>query len=129
MASGVGPEHKVESETKGAEKTHKMAPETKNLGEGNTRSMRFQKSFCSFLSFFLDHTVQHVGCGILAPQPGTKPTPRALEARSLNHWNTKEVLVILFFSSFSVVSANLETVSCKQVILEFCVYLEASRYQ
>ena len=56
MALGVGPEHKVESETKRAERTHKMAPETKNLGEGNTRSMSFQKSFCSFLSlsfFFL----------------------------------------------------------------------------
>ena len=30
-------------------------------------------------------------CGILAPQPGIKPLPPALEARSLNHWTTREV--------------------------------------
>ena len=43
MAAGV------ESETIGwSGKTHKVAPDTKKLGEGNTRSMRLQKPFCSF---------------------------------------------------------------------------------
>ena len=30
-------------------------------------------------------------CGILVPQPGIKPTPPAVEARSLNHWTAREV--------------------------------------
>ena len=33
-------------------------------------------------------------CDNLAPQPGIKPTPPALEAQSLNHWATREVPVI-----------------------------------
>ena len=31
-----------------------------------------------------------VTCGILVPQPGIKPTPLAVEARSLNHWTARE---------------------------------------
>ena len=34
--------------------------------------------------------------GISIPQPGIEPTPRALEAQSLNHWTTREVLYRLF---------------------------------
>ena len=30
-------------------------------------------------------------CGILVPQLGIKPTPLALEAKSFNHWSTREV--------------------------------------
>ena len=31
-------------------------------------------------------------CGILVPQPWNPPTPPTLEAWSLNHWTTREVL-------------------------------------
>ena len=41
--------------------------------------------------FFLPHLTV---CDNLAPQPGIKPTPPALEAQSLNHWTTREVPVI-----------------------------------
>ena len=34
-------------------------------------------------------------CGILVPGPGIKPTPPAVELRSLNHWTIWEVLVSL----------------------------------
>ena len=33
-------------------------------------------------------------CGILVPRPGIEPAPPALEAQSLNHWTTKEVLKV-----------------------------------
>ena len=33
-----------------------------------------------------------VAFGILIPRPGIKPMPPAVEARSLNHWTTREVL-------------------------------------
>ena len=32
----------------------------------------------------------HEACGILAPQPGIKPAPSALEVRSLNPWTSRE---------------------------------------
>ena len=41
--------------------------------------------------FFWPHLIV---CDNLAPQPGIKPTPPALEAQSLNHWTTREVPVI-----------------------------------
>ena len=31
-------------------------------------------------------------CGIFVPQPGIKPGPPAVKARSLNHWTAREVL-------------------------------------
>ena len=31
-------------------------------------------------------------CGILGPQPEIKPTPAALELKSLNHWSARKVL-------------------------------------
>ena len=33
-----------------------------------------------------------MACGILVPQPGIKPVLLAVEAWSLNHWITREVL-------------------------------------
>ena len=34
---------------------------------------------------------QHfTACRILVPQPGIEPVPLAVEARSLNHWTTRE---------------------------------------
>ena len=37
---------------------------------------------------------RHTACGILVPQPGTKSVPPAVEAWSLNHWNSGEVLTL-----------------------------------
>ena len=42
----------------------------------------------SFLFFF---SAEPGGIGILAPRPGTEPTPPALEAQGLNHWTAREV--------------------------------------
>ena len=42
----------------------------------------------SYFWFLWPHCV---ACGILVPQPGTKPAPPAVEAQSLNHWTTREV--------------------------------------
>ena len=44
--------------------------------------------FFNFLKtfFFWPHA-----CGILVPRPGIEPVSLALEARSLNHWTTREV--------------------------------------
>ena len=49
----------------------------------------------SFLFFFF--WPRYVACGILVPQPGIKPVPPAVEARSLNHWTTREVPASSFF--------------------------------
>ena len=38
-----------------------------------------------------------VACGILVPQPGTKPAPPALEAQSFKHWTTREVPRYCYF--------------------------------
>ena len=43
-------------------------------------------------------------CGILVPQPGTEPTPPALETQTLNHWTAREVLSHLLFSSSNELS-------------------------
>ena len=39
---------------------------------------------------------QHEACGILVLQPGIEPTPPALEALSLDHWTSREVLTVVF---------------------------------
>ena len=41
------------------------------------------------------HFFEFMVCRILIPWPGIKPAPPALEARSLNHWNTRGVPRIL----------------------------------
>ena len=46
--------------------------------------------FYSF-SLFLGYAVEHVGCGILVPRPGIKPTSPAVEAWNLSHWTGREV--------------------------------------
>ena len=38
-----------------------------------------------------------MACGTLVPQPGTEPRSLAVEARSLNHWTTREVPEMIFF--------------------------------
>ena len=45
---------------------------------------------CIVLFFFFFH----VACGILVSRPGIEPAHPALEARSLNHWTTREVVFV-----------------------------------
>ena len=47
-----------------------------------------EKCCFGFFFFWLCRTAY----GILVPWPGIKPTPPAVEAQSLNHWTTREVL-------------------------------------
>ena len=49
------------------------------------------------LFFFYDLFFGWEACGILAPQPGTEPTPLALEVQSLNDWTVKEPLDFVKF--------------------------------
>ena len=42
-------------------------------------------------SFFWPYHTAH---GISVPQPGIKPTPPAVEVQSLNHWTTREFLIL-----------------------------------
>ena len=42
--------------------------------------------------FVFGHAMQHAEL----PQPGIEPVPPALEAWSLNHWITREVLIVEF---------------------------------
>ena len=46
-------------------------------------------------------------CGILSPQPGIKLEPPALEAWTLNHWTSTEVLNFVLFSVAFVQVYNL----------------------
>ena len=43
-----------------------------------------------------------MACRILVPQPGMEPMPPALEAWSLNHWTTWEVLPPSLLLKFSL---------------------------
>ena len=47
--------------------------------------------FCFWGVFF-----GYTACGILVPQPGIKSVSPAVEARSPNHWTTREFPVIFF---------------------------------
>ena len=44
----------------------------------------------------------HQACGILAPQLGIEPVPRALKG-SLNHWTTMEIPVVVFYTVYVLV--------------------------
>ena len=49
--------------------------------------------------------------GILVPQPGIKPMPSTVEAPSLNHWTTREVLspcypTVTFLSTLLTISSS-----------------------
>ena len=50
------------------------------------------------LFFFLSPPC--VACGILVHCPGIEPSPPAVEARSLNHWTTREVQKSLIYYFF-----------------------------
>ena len=55
---------------------------------GSWHSPEDRSQFFCFL--FLGHALC-AACGILVPRPGVKPASPAVEARSLNHWTTREV--------------------------------------
>ena len=65
-----------------------------------------------------------MACGTLAPGPGIKPVPPALESGSLNQWTTREVqkwvLWTSIFSFKTVVSSEISLISnrnCSQASL------------
>ena len=65
-----------------------------------------------------------MACGTLAPGPGIKPVPPALESQSLNQWTTREVqkwvLWTSIFSFKTVVSSEISLISnrnCSQASL------------
>ena len=54
--------------------------------------------FCSFI-YWLCHTAS----GILLSRPGMGPTPPAVEAQSPNHWTTREVPILPFLHTISLI--------------------------
>ena len=77
-------------------------------------------SVCLFGVLFVCFWLHHSACEILASQPGTKTTPLALEAQSLNHWTTREVP--MFDSLFQFYSlACQETMRDIYIIFYFLV--------
>ena len=60
-------------------------------------TLGYTASVSSLLRLFF--LILCVARGILVPQPGIEPMPRAVGARSLNHWTTREVLLRLFIVS------------------------------
>ena len=55
-----------------------------------------------FKIYFLIFWLRHAPCGILVPQPGIEPVPRALEVQRLNHWTAREVPGSSSFLLFSI---------------------------
>ena len=56
--------------------------------------------FNSGVFFFFFATLHQ--CGILVPHGGIEPVPPVLKVQHLNHWTTREVLVIHMFNKFPV---------------------------
>ena len=72
----------------------KVCTECSKLG-GVWATTRGEKTVLLF--FILFYFFGQVTCGILVPQPGIKLMLSALEAWSLNHWTTREVLRKQYF--------------------------------
>ena len=60
----------------------------KNLSNHSDRIVLLSLSFLFFWS-------QCMACGILVPQSGLNPAPLAVEAQSLTHQTTREVLILV----------------------------------
>ena len=63
--------------------------------ESSARSLPICFFFKKKLFYFI-FWPHHVPCGILVPLPGIKPSTPAVEAWNLNHWTSREVLLICF---------------------------------
>ena len=50
--------------------------------------------FLSFLFIYVFILPYYTECWILVPQPGTEPTPSAVERPSMNHWTTREIPIV-----------------------------------
>ena len=50
----------------------------------------FRTQVFFFFFFFLFFWLHHAAYGILVPHPGIEPVPPAVEARSPNHWASRE---------------------------------------
>lgn len=73
--------------------------------------MQSCSSLPAFLSkFFWPHCIAH---GILVPPPGIKPLSPAAEARSSNHWTTKEAPALLIATDRCFVVPEARQVSGK----------------
>ena len=83
--------------------------------------------FLQFDSFFFFFFWPHwAACGLLAPRPGIKPRPPAVEAQSPNHWTTREFpdwclltaerflfcFVGLFISKYRFISRTMKSKIC-----------------
>ena len=53
-----------------------------------------------FVYLFIYFWLYPTACRILVPWPGIEPAPPALEARSLNHWTTREVPYFIFWKIY-----------------------------
>ena len=64
---------------------------------------------CLFVCLFvcLVHGPRQAGCGILVLHPGFEPKPPAVEARSLNYWTTREVLILFVYWPMTLLNALL----------------------
>ena len=51
-------------------------------------SLDLVESVCTYVFIYI--RPRRAACGILVPQPGIEPVPPAMEARSPNHWTTRE---------------------------------------
>ena len=67
------------------------------IASGKLRS-KFFATVIFYCYFFFGHTA---ACGILAPGPGIKPRPPALEVQSLNPWTAREVPTTTFWMSIN----------------------------
>ena len=50
-------------------------------------------------------------CGILAPRPGIKPTSPALERWDINHWTTREILLLWYIRKSKMLDSSLAHLS------------------
>ena len=67
-------------------------PQIQKKAKQNTSICWKRTTFSLKKKFFFLIYAHHEACGILVPQPGVEPMPPAVEAWSLSHWTTREVL-------------------------------------
>ena len=83
-------------------KTHMdwAGPNLNSAGTMWTKVSRIGRSPFEVSVFFWP---THTACGILVPRPGIEPRPpRAVEARSLNHWTFREVPEVSLWTGLGI---------------------------